>query len=56
MRTGYDRSINYDYDWEYAAEYLDKQLGREATDEEIEEFIAWQEARAIDAFEYTGDK
>lgn len=53
-QANYD--INYDHKWQLAAEYLDEQLGREATDEEIEEFMAWQEARAMDAFEYTGDE
>lgn len=56
MNTGYDASINYDYDWQYAAEYLDEHLGREATDTEIQEFIEQQEARALDALEYTGDE
>jgi hypothetical protein len=49
--SGYDRTINYNYDWQLAAEYLDEQLGREATDEEIQEFLDEQEARAIDAWE-----
>lgn len=56
MKTGYDKSINYDYDYQYAAEFLDEQLGRNATDAEIQEFIEIQEARILDAFEYTEER
>lgn len=49
--SGYDRTINYDYDIEQAAEFLAEQLDREPTDQEIQEFLEEQEARAYDLME-----
>lgn len=50
-RTGYDSTINYNYDLEAAAEFLNDQLGREPTDEELEEFLEEQESREVDAYD-----
>ena len=42
---------NYSYQYQYYAEFLDKELGRKATDKEITEYMAEQEMRAMDALE-----
>lgn len=56
MNTTQHKAINYSWELEYAAEYLDEHLGREATEQEIQEFLEAQEARIMEAFEYSGDE
>lgn len=52
MRSFY----HYDLDYQLVAEHLDEILGREATPEEIEEFLQEQAEIAAEALEYIGDE